>query len=348
MRLDVAGDNFIERVGLLSGLVPRPVVSATLGIGYSKVIVTGTRLGLFEALAQGPLSVEALAKSLQCHVAGITALANALTGFGVLNRKNGLYMNRRVVKKWLLRSSKFSMVDVVAFLGYCHELLDNLDEQVRSGNIVRLHDKAHPPEFWRSYMGALAAFAKVMSPEVLSRAKVFKGAKRIVDVGGGHGLFGGLIAKKLGACSEVLDLPAACDAGRVIIEREGLSDLVTFRPGDFRRDALGQEVDVVLIFNVLHNASEAEARKLLVDAFSALRPGGQIILCDGAHRGTDRPLDASAGYNELFFYVVSGAQVWPESELCKWLSEAGFMGLSTSRLFTAPSVMIRAQKPHSC
>lgn len=63
----------------------------------------------------------------------------------------------------------------------------------------------------------------------------------------------------------------------------------------------GEGYDVVLIFNVIHNATEPEAQQLMRKALAALRPGGTLAVLESAYRQTSGDLDAASGFGELFF-----------------------------------------------
>lgn len=345
MRLDVAGDGLLERIGLGLGLVPKPLIYTTFGVGYSRSIVAATRLGIFRALGHDELSTDDIATATSCSPQGTRALCAALVGFGVLDRRGGRYRNSKAVRKHLLPDSKMPLEDVVLFLGYCHELVQNLEEDVRSGDILRLHDKQHPEAFWRAYMGALAAFAPLLSPDLVRKVKVSTPPKRLLDVGGGHGRFSGAMCRKHeGLMADVLDLPPACEQGRRIQAEDGMADRVRYIEGDFRAADWGTNYDLVFLFNVTHNATEPEIKTLLAKARAALNEGGSLVVMDAVHRGEDGRLDASAGWNELFFFVISGAQAWPEARIRAWMQEAGFSGLRRSQLLAAPEFVLQGWK----
>jgi ubiquinone/menaquinone biosynthesis C-methylase UbiE len=348
MRLDVAGDNLMERLGLALGLVPQPLVQVSFGSGYLKTIVAAVRLGVFEALAEEPaggLAAADLAARTGCHPSALPPFANALCGMGLLRRRAGRYLLAPTARRWLLASSRNSLAAGIRFLGYCHEMLGGMEEGLRTGEIRRLHDREHPPEFWEAYMGALAAFARMMGGPV-TRKLGLRAPRRALDVGGGHGLYSAALCRRFPDCQgTVIDLRAAAAVGRRIIEKEGLADRISFVDGDFRTIDWGSGYDAVLIFHVLHNATEPEARALVAKAFQALNPGGTLAVYDGAHPGGGDSVDMSAGWNELFFYFISGAQLWPEATLAAWMLEAGFAKPRVSRLLAAPELVMTARKP---
>jgi hypothetical protein len=47
----------------------------------------------------------------------------------------------------------------------------------------------------------------------------------------------------------------------------------------------------------------------------------------------------------MFFFVISGAQAWPEPTLRTWIAEAGFGPVRRAKLLTAPQVLLLATRP---
>ncbi len=341
MHLSLGGDTFLERIGLAFGLVPAPLVFTTFGVGYGRSIVAATRIGVFRALGHDELSVEQIAEATSCSPAGMRALCAALVGFGLLDRRGGRYRNAPDARKYLLPDGKMPLEDVVLFLGECHSLVWNLEDDVRSGDIVRLHDREHPESFWRAYMGALSSFAKLAGPEIVRKIKA-PGAKRLLDVGGGHGRYAAAMCRKVdGLVADVFDLPPACAQGRRIQEEDGMADRVSFVEGDFRTDPWGTGYDLIFVFNVTHNATADEVQALIHKAKAALNVGGSLVIMDAVHAGEDGPLDANAGWNELFFFVISGAQAWPEDRIQGWMADAGFERLKRKGLLAVPQFVLQ-------
>lgn len=345
MRLDIVGDSIVEKLGLFSGMVPTPLIYATFGVGYARSLVAATRLGVFEAIGEGGATLDQICERTGCHPEGIRALCAALTGFHFVTRYQGHYQNSKAVKRWVLRGSKESLTEAVLFMGWCHDRVLTLEDDVRTGEVVRVHDEEHDESFWSSYMGALAAFARIASKEVVKRVKL-QAPKKLLDIGGGHGIYSAAFCQKFPSLqAEVLDLPGACEQGRKIIEAEGLSERVSFREGDARTDEWGEGYDTILIFNILHNATAEESQVMLKRAYDALAPGGRLVVCDAKHLGQDAKLDASAGWNELFFYLISGAQAWPEAKIKGWMEEASFTNIQRIELWFVPQVILQGTKP---
>ncbi len=346
MRLSVVPDNILERIGLWSGIVPTPLVEVFLGMGMARCVIAGTRLGIFEALAEGERDLDELVQVTGCDANGLQTLLNALNGFGYLRRRQGRYRNSALTEKWLLDGSKRSMVEAMRFFAYMWDQLNGLEEGVRSGEVSRLHEDEQPADFWRSYMRGLGTMARVVTPEVVRKLKLPAPPERCLDVGGGHGLFSVALCRKYPELqAEVLDLPGAALHGREIVAEEGMAERVGYREGDFRETDWGQGYDLLLLFNVIHNATVQESQRMFAQAFAALKPGGTLAVLDAEHRDKGGDLDTVAGFNELFFFLVSAARAYPEATIRGWMEEAGFVDLGKKRLMVMPEMLLTARRP---
>lgn len=344
MRPGLRADNPLEALALVFGLVPAPLLQVHWGMAYARTVVVATRLGIFEALASGPRAAADLAEALGLSPLGTEALLDALNGFGLLRRKGqapAVFSLTRASRRWLLAGSATSLRDAVLFMVDIWDQLGGLEEAVRQGHARDLHTAGLGPDFWERYMRGLASFARVGGLEIVRRVALPTPAARLLDLGGGHGVYAALFCRRYpGLSAEILDLPEAAVVGEKIQTEMGMADRVRYRPGDFHRDPLGEGYDAVLLFNVLHNAREPEARALVHKAAAALRPGGMLLVLDSEHRELNGDLSATAGFNELLFFLLTSARAWPEATMKGWMEQAGLARVRTRRLWFAPAVLI--------
>lgn len=346
MRIGVLPDNIAERAVLATGVLPTQLVTVFWGMGTARAAIAACRLGIFECLAEGPATAQEVAERLELHDEGTRTLLVALNGFGYLRHRKGLFRNSKQTARWLLRDSQRSVRDSLEFFGDLWDRLEGLEDLVRTGEIPRLHDTSADPQFWRRYMRALGSPAKILSKEVIRKVKLARPPRRLLDVGGGHGMFSVAFCRRYeGLRAEVLDLPPACVWGREMVEEEGASDLVTFREGDFRDGDWGSGNDLVLLFNVLHNATVAESERMIHHAFAALAPGGTLAIMDGEHRHKRGDMSTMAGWNELFFFLLSAARTYPEEVIRRWVEEAGFVEPRRKRTLMMPEFVLTARRP---
>lgn len=337
MRLGVIPENPLESIALFSGFIPTPLIMGIWGIGVCKSFIMGYKLGVFESLAEGKKTARQVAEITNCNHEGIETLLNALNGFGFLKRKNGQYSNSKVINRWFIQSSAYSINDVVPFTEDIWNLLDGMEDAIRFGKKSNIHHSGKPPEFWERYMKALATFAKLPGAEIVKRVKLKNEPKKLLDVGGGHGSYSIAFCNRYKELhAEILDLPEAAAVGKRLVEKQGMTDRVNYIDGDFLITEWPEGYDIVLIFNVLHTISAEECRQVINNACKVLNKDGTLIIIDSEHGGNEKNLSTAAGYNELFFYLVSDAKVYPENTIIEWLKSAGFKNNRVRKLYSMP------------
>lgn len=341
MRPGIKTWNPLVAMALASGLAPVPLMEVFWGMGLARAVIAGARLGVFDALEQGPRPSKDLASSLGCAESSLVPLLNALTGFGYLSRSKGSYRLTRMTRRWLPKGSRGSLHEAMLMLGDLFAGVEPLEDAIRSGQVTNFHERGASAETWAHYIKGLGHFARSMGGAIAAMVPVDRPPKRLLDVAGGHGLYSAaMVRKHPELVAEVLDLPQAVEHGRALIAQEGLSERVLFREGDLRELEWGQGYDLVFLFNILHNLPEEACAKALHKARAALREGGTLVVVDSEHRGGEGGISAIAGFNELFFFLVSGSQAWPEAKVRTWLVEAGFHGLKRRGTLLLPGLMV--------
>lgn len=346
MRLDIVPQGILERAAFALGVVPGPLVLGFWGMGASRTLIIASRLGVFDALAAGPKTAGEVAAATDCHPEGMECLLDALNGFGFVKHRKRRYRNARSSRKWLLRDSRHSVQLVFHFFDYLWDSITAIESGVRTGVPEDFHRPGRPEEFWETYTRSFAKFAGYISKEIVRRVRLPRPPARLLDVGGGHGMYAGAFVERYpGLVAEVIDLPQAAESGRRVAAEAGLADRISFRSGDMHAVEWGDGYDVVLLFNVLHNMSRERAEITIRRARYSLAAGGKLVVLDSEHRVRRGNLSTASGFNELFFFAVNGTRPWPEGTIQTWMQRAGFCDVRRRRLFSMPAgVLFTAER----
>lgn len=293
-------------------------------------------MDLFEALAEAPATPAALADRLDADPEGVGVLLSFLAAQGYVVVDDGRYRNSRMTTRWLTDASG---TDIGPWLTFWHDLvvpfwMEHLDHAIRAGapprTIYEWFDEE--PSRWAVAQAGFRAAAAVSVDEVSRAVTVPPDARRLLDVGGGHGRYAvALCAANPALSATVFDTPAALEAAREEAKAVGLGDRVTVVGGDYLSDDLGADYDLALVFNVLHAHDAATARALLGRVAAALRPGGRVAVLD-QFAGTARtPLGRSVlGFVDVTYLTTLGATTHPTDALTDWLHEVGFTDVRRS------------------
>ena len=113
MRLGPIPESPLERILLAAGLVPVPLADTLGALLLARTVMTATKLGLFEALADGPLTAGQVASRCDSDPRATGKLLFALAGARYVRAENQRYALAPMARKWLLKASRTSLHDAV-------------------------------------------------------------------------------------------------------------------------------------------------------------------------------------------------------------------------------------------
>jgi cyclopropane fatty-acyl-phospholipid synthase-like methyltransferase len=184
----------------------------------------------------------------------------------------------------------------------------------------------------------MIAGARVTADEVVAKAKLPPTARRLLDIGGGHGLYSIKFCRRYPDLSAtVFDAPQALEVAGETIAAEKIGDRVRFQEGDFWIDDLGTGHDVALLFNVIHIYSPDENTDLLRKVVGALNQGGLIVIMEQiTSKVSGSTANALARLQGLNFFNDLGAQTYGFDEIAGWLTKVGFSNARRINLRKTP------------
>jgi len=346
MRIGGIPEGLLEHLLNSARLLPSPLIETLGAMALCRTIMAGNKLGVFEILREGPLSAETISTKLSCQLRGMEALLEALAASGYLRRHGKLYVNSSMAERWLVANSPYSLIHYLRLDYLQWSWWERLEEMVKTGEAVDLHDSLKgDSEAWRIYLLGLKDLAAWASREILRRIRPPRGAKYLLDLGGGHGGYSEAVCRRYPEMKAVVfDLAEACAVGRELSSRSGFEDRIRFVLGDLTKDDLGEDYDFVFVFNILHHFDEQTNQESLRKLFSAMNPGGRLVILDLFKQpGRLRQLPMLA---TLFFMVTSGGGIYSADEVRRWLITAGFNRSRLLNLVTVPGAsLVVADKP---
>lgn len=305
---------------------PDPFLDTFTGLVAARAVTTAVMLGVFDALHEGPATAPQLAQRLGLDELGTDTLLTTLATLGYVEPDGGLTRNAAVSERLLVQSSPDSIATFIGHQGDLHwQVLDGLPEAVRHGHAYAMHERRQDdPERWDAYIRGLFEISR---PEQDANAALVdvEQPRRLVDVAGGHGGFAMAMCRRHpGLEATVLDLPPSAAVGREIVAEQGFADRVAYREGDVFEVGLGEDLDVVSIFNLIHHLPEERDRELCRMARAALRPGGVLVIGDSARPEPGGQMSAHGAVSSLLFYAWSHSRNFAPSEVRGWMEDAGF------------------------
>jgi SAM-dependent methyltransferase len=303
------------------------------------VAVAGVRLGVFDALADGPLDVTALAGRCDGPVARVELLCDALAGIGLLARDGDTFTNTAESHAFLVGDRPRSMRELLVHSPGPYENWPALGETVRG---------ATPPhvvggDFYRDLVRA--TFPTQYAAASALRDRIGP-VERVLDLGAGAAPWTlALLETNPGARAVVNDLPEVIAITRASVEAHGGADRCKLLAGDyFDVDLDAGGFDVVVLAHVLRAEGADGAQRLLTRALAALRPGGTVVVAD--YFLDD---DRSGPINALLLGVTMMAATphgatFTRSEYRNWLAAAGAVDVEACQPVPFQEVLL-ARKP---
>jgi demethylspheroidene O-methyltransferase len=326
----------------------RAALDLTAGFVYSQALFACTQLKLFEALGDGPLTVAEIAARLSLSPEAARRLLDAAASLDLAERRSGgRYGLGQLGAAFLGNAAARALVE------HQPALYADLADPVA---LLRGEKRAALADYWpysdlerpkalrteqvAPYSALMAASQPMVAQEALDAYDVSR-HKRLMDVGGGEGVFLCAAAERAPDLELALvDLPAVADRARTRLEAAGLASRAETHGRDFLRDELPKGADLVTLIRIVHDQDEARARALLQNVRRAVAPGATLLVIEAMSgvKGAE-PLDAYYG-----FYTLAMGRGEPRrvDEIEALLRQTGFGGfrLLNNALPTLTSILV--------
>lgn len=325
-----------------SGALPDPLLATIRGFQESRVILTAIELDIFTAVGAGATAGD-VAAHLGTDARATEMLLNALTAMELLTKQSGTFQNTPATARYFVCGSPNDARAAMMHTVHLWDTWSDLTECVRIGTSIESHGvKERGADWVDAFIAAMDHNASQRAPLVVEAIGT-EGVRRMLDVGGGSAAYSLAFARSNPALHvEVLDLPGVLPLTRSYIDKAGLGDRVTTRPGDLTQDALGEGYDLVLVSAICHMLSPEENLDLLRRCRAALAAGGRAVIQDFLLE-SDKTAPKSAALFALNMLVGTRAgSSYSIDEYAEWLREAGFSQTKHLRLPGPSGLMVGA------
>ncbi|MBL8827638.1 MAG: methyltransferase domain-containing protein [Planctomycetaceae bacterium] len=169
---------------------------------------------------------------------------------------------------------------------------------------------------------SLAGRARNVAP-VLAARYPLADARRLLDIGGGSGLYTIAYLQRYPQLRAVIwDRPEVLKVAQELSVEHGVSDRVELVAGDMFVDHVPVDCDVHLLSNILHDWDVPECRRLVERSAQSLPQGGRLLIHDVLLNDEhDGPLPIAL-YSASLFSLTEG-RAYSYAEYRDWLVAAG-------------------------
>ena len=272
-------------------LAPAPVAMTELILGHmvSQAIAAAAELGVADALANGPLHGDELARRVGANPAALARLLRALIARGIFRElRDGRYALTPLADS-LCSDAPVSMASWARFCGSqeYRELWSFLVDAVRTGESVVLSRQgtdafsylAQRPELASLFNDGMTAISEAAAASVVA-AYDFGRFPVVVDVGGGQGrLLAEILAVTPSARGVLFDLPDVVTGAPVVLDRAGVSSRVRVESGSFF-DTVPTGGDAYILQLVIHDWRDEAAQTILRNIAAAAHDQATLLLVE--------------------------------------------------------------------
>ena len=289
------------------------------GFVYSQVVLACVRTGLIAQLAKGPLSVADAAAFADLPVEAADRLLKAAASIDIAERlHDGRYMLGAQGASLHGSPGLTEMIEHHALL-YA-DLADPVALLRRGGGGGQLaaywaYDAGHDAaaDSVAPYSALMAASQAMVAEQVLGAYR-FGGRRRLLDVGGGAGVF----VRAVGAAypqleTAVFDLPAVVTRAPAGLAVHG---------GDFFEDALPPGFDLISLVRIMHDHDDEPIMKLLRNIAAALPLDGKLLVAEPM-ADTKSARAMGDGYFGMYLWAMGQGRPRSIEENCAMLRAAG-------------------------
>lgn len=319
----VAGQNLEDApAGGSSSALPEHINQMVRGYWHNRCLLTALELDIFTAVGSGT-TAERVASSIQCNARSTAMLLNALVALGLLSMQDGIYENSAESARYFDGGSKDNCREGLLHMANVWHNWSNLTEAVRLGTCIQTSG-ASSPAWTENFIAGMQLNAKDRAPAVVQAIGI-EGVRRVLDLGGGSGIYSISFAKASSAIRcQILDLPQVVPITARYVERAGFASQIEIRPGNMHNDDLGSGFDLVMLNAICHIFSPDQNQQLFRRIRQALAPGGRLVVQDFIlNPDKTGPLHAAMFSLNMLVGTESGA-TYSEPEYTSWMTAAGF------------------------
>jgi len=237
------------------------------------------------------LSIEEISEKVKLPIYGVRVLLESGLGLDLVlvnDKKYSLGKTGHFILNDQLTKTNMDFIHDVNYKGLFY-----LDESIKTGNPVGLKEFGDwqtiyeglsqlPEHVQKSWFRFDHFFSDDAFPFVLPQ--VYKnGAKKILDIGGNTGKWAiASVKHDPNIHITIMDLPGQLNVAKTKIEQLGLSERISFLPGNILDESLEipKGFDVIWMSQFLDCFSEAEIVSILKRCYKALDDNGQVIILE--------------------------------------------------------------------
>ncbi|NQE04689.1 tRNA (mo5U34)-methyltransferase [ANME-1 cluster archaeon GoMg1] len=318
---------------------PEPIDAMIQGYRISHILLMAIEKRVFTRLSESK-SAKELAEEMETDPRTTEKFLNVLVTLGLLAKSDKEYTNTVDAETFLVEGKSHYIGNLVRITVGSNLLFSHLDEVLKNGGSLQEKEGSQEYAFDEVQIlghaeGALCYELPIIF-DTLKDVQEFVNAKRILDLGGAHGVYSMAFAQKNPMAEVTLfDLPHVIEIAKKFIDRYGMNNQIELVAGDFNNDDIGNGYDLVFVSHVFYQKKGIES--VLDKIYGSLNENGAVVLNHWVVNETRTSPRVSVLFDLYISIMNRDHHCYTVNEYTNLLEEAGFSKLRIFDIQTPPS-----------
>lgn len=303
--------------------------------GSNLLTAAVAHFGLFNRLANGPVSSDELRNQLELELRPFVVLMTALQAMGLVQRNTENQFEANPISLEHLNSNgHFYVGDYLGLAADSPDVLDLVD-RLKANRPADIQNKGaafiyragvksamEQTDLARHFTLSLAGRARNVAP-AMSEKLDLKGVNHLVDVAGGSGIYSlALLEKNPKLKITLVDLPEVLNVAQELAATHPAKGRLNLVEGDMFEWEPQFQTEAFLFSNIFHDWDVPECKMLMQRYANALPNNGQLIIHDVfLNDALDGPLSIAL-YSTALFTLTEG-RAYSAAEYRNWMKACG-------------------------
>lgn len=317
---------------------PSRILEIATGYMASQQLFAASRIGLFKAIANGANRPQDIAKETGVSERITRTLGDAMASLDLLTRKDGKYGLTEAAAAFLVGEN--ADLDLSPFLTFLREIsYPHWLQFTHTVDTDEPGDLGMTDERWGTFMAGVMTYNKLHA-DMFANALDFSAHENALDLGG---LAPNFAIRAMQANKNLKTTfayaPDFVDGIKTAIADEGVAERSTVIGVPTPEAKPEGEFDLVFVNHVIHRFSVEENKQIFTNARAVASKGAKLTVLDFYLDDNDqqRAIDAQHASE---YHVIDGTVVFPESEVCEWLTATGWKPVEMVALPGSPRVLV--------
>jgi SAM-dependent methyltransferase len=324
----------------MNSVTPEPIMKIAMGFMAAKHLFIASAIGLFEALATGPASLEEVAQKTDVPFRTLGIIAAAMVSLGLIERQGDRYQNGVVAAAFLAGAGGPDMRPMLRFWNHIsYPNWEKLEEAVRTGQ-SQAKFSGFSEQQQEIFSQGVESFS-AGTAAALAKSYDFGRHQRVLDIGGGTGSFLlAILQHHKNLTGTLFELPGACAVARQRLAKTPEASRIKVVEGSFLKDPLPGGHDVLVVANTVHVLSAAHNMKLMESMRGQVKSGARLLLADLWTDSTYTEPPAALLMSGEFLVISGEGQAYSEQDADGWLKQTGWRKIERKSLAGPASLIV--------